>query len=174
MVGQFGVVPLGGATLVVAEKSAETFSSVDWSTLLGDLLDRPQVPVPKSLMGSFLVVVGHVLADCTAELSLAHWDQVVQALGLDREDESLSVRVQVRTACREPEAVDATVVEHGSESGGVERVAVDAAEDEELEDGPGLEPDDEEDAVADESARGRDLDGEEVCRGHQLPVGLQE
>ena len=51
---------------------------------------------------------------------------------------------------------------------------MDAAEDEELEDGPGLEPDDEEDAVADESARGRDLDGEEVCRGHQLPVGLQE
>ena len=53
------------------------------------------------------------------------------------------------------------MVEHGSESGGVERVAV---EDEELEDGPSLEPDDEEDAVADESARGGDLDGEDVCR----------
>jgi hypothetical protein len=110
--------------MVVAEKSAETFSAMYRSRRIGNLPNRPDALVPEPLVRSFLVMVGHVLAHGTAQLLFVHGDQMVHALRLDREHEPLGVGVQVRTAGREPQALHAAVVEHAAERGGVERIPV--------------------------------------------------
>ena len=96
--------PLSGATMVVAEKSAETFSAMYRSRRIGNLPNRPDTLVPEPLVRSFLVIVGHVLAHGTAQLLFVHGDQMVHALGLDGEHEPLRVGVQVRTPGRKSQA----------------------------------------------------------------------
>jgi hypothetical protein len=75
--------------MVVAEESAETLSALDGGGRIGDLFDRRDAPVAEPLVRPLFVIVGHVLAYRAAELVFVHGDQVVQALGLDGEDEPL-------------------------------------------------------------------------------------
>ena len=51
---------------------------------------------PDALVISFAVIVGHTLSNEVPEVPLAQRHDALEALGLDRPDETLSVRVAVR------------------------------------------------------------------------------
>ncbi len=71
-------------------------------------------PIAQTMMGPLAVVVLHVLRDRSPQMPLAEDHQAIQALGLDREHESLRVGVQIRTSRRQPHRGDANTLENRS------------------------------------------------------------
>ena len=63
-------------------------------------------------------------SDRGPQMSLAEWDDSIQALGSDRSDKSLGKRVQIGTPGRHGQCLYATASQQVPERGGVERVAV--------------------------------------------------
>ena len=141
-------------------------------------------------------------SDGGPQMSLAQWDDSIQALGSDRFDKSLRKRVQIRTPGRQEQWLYATASQQVPERGSVERVAVQNERFHTAEEaisggsqipcdlrhpGPvrvtrdprdfhsaGLEPHDEEDGVADQPRQGEHFDGEEVGSREAVPVRGQK
>ncbi len=67
-------------------------------------------------MGSLVVIVFHVLRDRSPEVSLAEDHHAIQALGLDREHESLREGVQIRASRRQPDRGDTGTLQQLAEA----------------------------------------------------------
>ncbi len=102
-----------GCSVVMLEESAESFGTLDRTrTQRGLAFDQR---VAETLVISLEVIVSHVLADRAAKRSFPKEDQSVEALGLDRQDESLCEGVEIRRFSREFEASNSGVSENGPE-----------------------------------------------------------
>jgi hypothetical protein len=70
------------------------------------------------------MIVLNELAHCASKMSLAKRNELFQALRLDRQDESLRVRVQVGTPRRQLDAFDSGSAKEGAELVGEQRVPI--------------------------------------------------
>src|SRR5205807_1645408 len=146
--------------------------------------------VAQTLVRPFLMIVLDIRSYGGPELPFAEWHDPLQTLGLGGPDKPLGERVQIWTPRRQDQWLHATAPQQASKGGSVERVSVqdevlNAAQEAvagvsqvpcdlchpglvrltrdagDLH-SAGLEFHDEEDDVADQSAHGQHLDGEEV------------
>ena len=63
------------------------------------------------------VVMSQKFLERPAEMVLTEWDQAIQALSADREDEALGIGVQVWAASGEPDDAHAATFEQGAKLG---------------------------------------------------------
>jgi hypothetical protein len=85
---------------------------------------RREEQVVQTLVVPFEMVVLDELAHGAAKMSLTERDQLVQALGLDRQHEALGVCVQVETARRKLDAFDSRSAKDVAELVGKERIPI--------------------------------------------------
>ena len=103
-----------GFAVVEAQQPAETSAAPNLAIAVRCRRSAADEVVTEALVRAFLMVVVHILADRAAELGLAEEDQLVLALGLDRQNEALGEGVEVR---------DSRWEAHGLHAGGFQRLA---------------------------------------------------
>jgi hypothetical protein len=81
----------------VVQKSAESLTPREGTapSVVGGNRDESTA---QALVWPFFVVVRHVLAHELSEMRFAQWDDLIETLGSDGENESLRVRIQVGAA----------------------------------------------------------------------------
>ncbi len=89
--------PLRGPPVVVVQDSTQPFSSSDIATRVGRATSILDQLVLEPLMIALDVVVLGVCLHGRPKVTLAEWNDLGQAFGLDRENESLRIRIQVGT-----------------------------------------------------------------------------
>ena len=81
--------------------------------------------IAKALVIPFGVIVRNEFPDRSPHMTLAQWDDVAQTFLLNRADEPLSERVQIRTASGQPQKRHARRGQKSLEMLGVQQVQVD-------------------------------------------------
>jgi hypothetical protein len=86
--------------MVEVQCPAETFATPNRSAC--DRIAPPSIDqlIPEPLVIALQMIVRSVLVHCLPQVPFAQWDYLRQTFRLDRADESLRVRIQIRTARR--------------------------------------------------------------------------
>ena len=106
----------------MAEDPTESFAPADGA--VARPRERQRNDVAEALVVPLVVIVFDVLANERSQVLLTERDDVPQALGLDRTDEALGVRVQVRASRRKAKQLHVGGREQRLELGRVQRVPV--------------------------------------------------
>src|SRR5262245_24723920 len=88
--------------MIETQQPTEPFATLDSIAPSGVIGRRFDEPVADSLVIALSMVVRDVLTDCSPKVRFPDRDHLRQAFRLDRSNESLRIRVQIRAAAREP------------------------------------------------------------------------
>jgi hypothetical protein len=196
------LIDLRGGAMVEAQHPPEPLVAFDGARCRFGTVRRLDQPIIDPLMIPLPVIVNGVLTSCLSKRPLAEEDHAIEALLLDRSNESFGVGVQVGRAVGQAHDFDTGILQEIPERDGELGIPVEDEEpflSEGSIDGIGEVPadlyhprftwtgrdssnvdatccefDHEEDIERDESTRCPDLDGEEVRGGKYVPVGLEE
>ena len=75
-------------------------------------------------MWSLSVVVRHVFTHGEPEMSLAEKDELAETLTLDRQDEPLGVRIQIRAARGQADRLDLSAAEEATKLSSEDRISI--------------------------------------------------
>src|ERR1017187_6814942 len=92
-----------GVSFIEVEESAKPFAATDGTRIVGRTGRRKGNDIAKALVIPFGVIVRNEFPDRSPQMTLAQRDDVAQAFLLNRADEPLSERVQIRTASGQPQ-----------------------------------------------------------------------
>src|SRR5688572_1295788 len=110
--------------MIEAKQPAEPLATLDTLASPRDVARRFDEPVPDSLVIALSVVVRDVLTDRSPKVRFADRDDLRQTLRLDRSNESLRIRVEIRAAAREPYGMHTRALERCAKRLCEERVSV--------------------------------------------------
>jgi hypothetical protein len=188
--------------VIVLKESTQSWTTGDWHIAPGLGADGEQQHVSHSLMISFVVVVGHELANGAPQRIFADEDQSVETRFFNGPNEALRVCVEIWGTRRQADGLDTRRAQGLAKRLGEERIAIvnqvafpDKASLDRIADLPTAvnhavtiwlrydagdfnvarrQVDYEEDGEAGESALNPDFDGEEVGGREDAPVSAQE
>ncbi len=92
----YGTPVLRGLAMIVLQHAAKSLTAIDLSGRPGLLGERDLIP--QSLMIALSMIMLGIFGDRPPQSLLVEYEKLPQALALDREYESLSERVEIRTA----------------------------------------------------------------------------
>jgi hypothetical protein len=111
--------------MVVAQQSAESLTTPHRPVAGDDVSVRGfDEAIADALVRLLGVVVGYVLLKRAPEVRFAERNDVIEALGANREHEALGMGVQVRAPGRKAHDLATAVLQEPSECGGVDGIAV--------------------------------------------------
>ncbi len=114
---------LCGTARVVIENPAEPFATNNGAGVVARQRGDSEKSTSETLVVALEMVMLDKLADGPSEMPLAEQHELVQALGLDRQDEPLRVRVEVGTVSGELQSLHTGGVEQAAEFVGEHRIA---------------------------------------------------